>query len=208
MSNHHGFARSGIFARRDHPEALPARSAPSDTQCGRTCRRASSASTSAACPAPFGRDDRPVEGIVGYRDALYALAYSGSGDADTARQAVVDAFTDACSDPATTPGCPARLWRALADRVHLMGPSGEVESAADPAPFRQGALSPYEREAIALLLAGWRESEAAQLLGVSRSHFDQYVQGGLQAVQPFMVTGPPIENASGAIGDDDLTLPR
>ena len=166
------------------PDDSLARSAP----IARACRWRPDAVEPIRCPAPRGRCSRPAEGILDHLDALYALAYLNSGDPEGAQQAVISAFINVRQDPKLTHTCPPRLWRALAGHVHRTDEGRQALSAAEPGPFRAGALSPHEQEAIALLLGGRREREAARLLGISVNMFRRYVRAGLEAVHATMAT--------------------
>lgn len=121
-------------------------------------------------------------GVLGHLDALYALAYLGSGDPDAAEEAVIGAFDGVCTGSFAATRCRLRLWRLLADHVHLMRRTAGAVAAAPPAPFREGTLTDIEREAIALLLVGRREREAARLLGVSLHSFRRHARVGLETV--------------------------
>jgi len=134
-------------------------------------------------PTPTHRGGRSTHAIVSHLDALYALAYLSSGDPDRAQQEVIDAFTDLCRDPPAPIICPSRLWRSLADHVHLASRAREDSSFGGPGPFRDSALPAAQREALALRLGGRRDQEAAQLLGVSLARFLRHIRAGLVAIQ-------------------------
>ena len=151
---------------------------PSGTPIDRACRRGPDALAPSRCPGPTGRDGPPAEGILSHLDAPYALAYLSSGDPDRAQHVVISAFTDVCQDPTDTPTRRSRLWRALADHVHRANEGRHPLSVAGPAPFREGALSTHEREAIALLVGGRREQETARLLSVSVNKLCRYLRPG------------------------------
>ncbi len=179
-----------LDAPRLHPPSLLLNSTPRvpdasrapSTTIARACRWRPDAVAPIRPPAPRGRCSRPTEGILDHLDALYALAYLNSGDPEGAQQAVISAFIDVCQDPNLTHTCRPRLWRALAGHVHRANEGRQALSAAEPGPFRAGALSPHQQEAIALLLGGRHEREAARLLGISVNMFRRYVRAGLEAV--------------------------
>lgn len=173
---------------RNWTSGAPDPSLAPSTPIARACRWRADAVAPIRCRAPRGRCSRPAEGIFGHLDALYALAYLKSGDPEGAQQAVISAFIDVCRDPKFTHTCRPRLWRALAAHVHRTGQRRQALPAAEPGPFRAGALSPHEQEAIALVLGGRREREAARLLGISVIMFRRYVRAGLEAVHATMAT--------------------
>ena len=152
-------------------------------------------------PAPAGR-------ILGHLDALYALAYFSSGDPESAQQAVIDAFTGVCTDPSAKSACRSRLWRTLADHVHLASDGRGASPAVGPAPFRDGALSQCQREAIALRLGGRRAGEAARLLGVSQGKLRREFRVGLEALYAGMVTDPARGYAPVVVRDNQRSPKR
>lgn len=123
-------------------------------------------------------------------DALYALAFLSSGDPRAAQQAVIDAFSDLCGHPATTPTCQRRRWRFLADQMHLASESSRGPSGPGPAPFRDAELSPLQREAVALRLGGASHRQGARLVGVPVSTFGHQLRIGLQALAGVMSPDP------------------
>jgi hypothetical protein len=153
-------------------------------------------------PAPAGRHDPPAAGILGHLDALYALAYLSSGNANGAQQAVIDAFTGVCGDPTGRSACRSGLWRTLADHVHLASDGRGASPAVGPAPFRDGALSPCQREAIALRLGGRRDRDAARLLGISLGELRREIRIGLQALYPDILTDTDGGYPSVVVRDD------
>jgi len=161
---------------------------PSGTPIDRAFRRGPDAFAPSRCPGPTGRDGRPAEGILGHLDAFYALAALSLGDPDRAQHVVTRR---------------SRLWRALADHVHRANEGRHPLSVAGPAPFREGALSTHEREAIALFLGGWREQEAARLLSVSVNKLGRNLRAGLEALQAAMVTDRRSGCALAAVRDDE-----
>lgn len=159
-------------------------------------------------PAPADRHAPPANGILGHLDALYALAYLSSGNANGAQQAVIDTFTGACRDPTAKPTCRSRLWRTLADHVHLACDEPGASPAAGPAPFRAAALSPWQREAIALRLGGRRDRDAARLLGISLGRLRRELRFGLEALSAGLLADtdrgyPPV-----GVRDDHQRFPR
>jgi len=136
------------------------------------------------CPRPEAFAARRIaNNRFPHLDALYALAYLSSGDPDGAQQKVIDAFTDLCRDPASRTTCRARLWRNLADHVHLANQELRDSPSNRPAPFRDNSLPAEQREALALRLGGRRDRESAQLLGVSLARFLRHVRAGLVSIQ-------------------------
>jgi len=126
-----------------------------------------------------------------------------SGDANGAQQAVIDAYRDRTAKPA----CRSSVWRTLAAHVHLASDGRGVSPAVGSAPFRDGALSPCQREAIALRLGGWRDREAARLLGISLGKLRRELRFGLEALYPRILTDtdrgyPPV------VVRDDQRFPR
>ena len=92
-------------------------------------------------------------------DALYALAYLGSGDPDKAQRVVIDAFTTTCGDPRAT--CSHQRWRLLADHVHQADETSGARPVVGLAAVRGAGLSRLQLEAIALRLATTRDRPAA-----------------------------------------------
>jgi hypothetical protein len=137
-----------------------------------------------------GEGGRPPDGILGHLDAVYALAYLSSGDGDDAEQVVVDAFVALFSESTGKFVCGSCAWRALADHVRLADEQRCLSSAAVRAPFKEGALSQNQSEAIALVLGGRGSPEAAVLLGVSLIVFERDLRSGLEVLHPVMRTIP------------------
>lgn len=180
---------------------VDASSFPSGIPIDRCCRRRPDAPAGSRLPAPQGHGARPGEGILGHLDALYALAYLSSADAEGAQAAVITAFIDVCGELKDTPKCRSRQWRRLADKVSRASEGLHPSSAGGP--FCEAALSSLEREAIALVLGGTREREAARLLSVSVNKLHRYLHAGLKAVQITMVTDRHNRYPFAAIGEDD-----
>lgn len=115
-------------------------------------------------------------------DALYALAFLGSGDPYAAQQAVIDALSRLCGHLGTTRTCPRRRWRFLADQVHLANESSRDLSGPGPAPFRDAGLSILQQEVVALRIGAAGHRRGARLVGVPVSTFGRQLRTGLQAL--------------------------
>jgi hypothetical protein len=115
-------------------------------------------------------------------DALYALALLGSGDPDASQQTVIDAVSRLCGNSGTTPTCPRRGWRFLADHIHLVNESSRGLNGSGPAPFRDAGLSLQQQEVVALRLGGASPRRGARLVGVPISTFGRQLRTGLQAL--------------------------
>ena len=126
-------------------------------------------------------------------DALYALAYLGSGDPDNAQRVVIDAFTSLCGNSRAT--CSHQRWRLLADQVHQANETSGGRPVSVLAPLRDAGLSRPQQQAIALRLANTPDCQAARLLGLSPNRFRRQLRTGLKAVATAMrsglSTGPP-----------------
>jgi hypothetical protein len=132
---------------------------------------------------PSRRSGRPSVAILGHLDALYALAYLSSGDADGAQDVVIEAFRRVGTEPlATSPGR-SRIWRTLADHVHMANQQRAVSPGSVGGPFREGRLSSDQQEAIALLLVDGRETKVACLLGISPGEVRSHFGAGLTTLQ-------------------------
>lgn len=150
---------------------------------------------------PRGHRGSSRGGVFGHLDALYALAFLSSGNAAGAQQSVIDSFRALCADRVASVACPSVLWRRLADHVHLTSEAEEPQPDGSWAPFRAAALPWHQREAIALLLGGRGQRDAARLLGVSIHGFRSYVHFGLKAVHASILAGPDSVDVLGT-GDD------
>jgi hypothetical protein len=113
-------------------------------------------------------------------DALYALAYLGSGDPDSAQGVVIDAFTSLCGDPRAT--CSHQRWRLLADHVHQANETSGARPVPGLAPLRDAGLSRPQQQAIALCLATTPDRQAARLLGLSLNRYRRHLRTGLKAM--------------------------
>jgi hypothetical protein len=133
-----------------------------------------------------GEGGGPPDGVLGHLDAIYALALLSSGDGDDAERVVVDAFRALiCSSAGKTVG-DSSAWRMLGDYVRLAGEEAGLSPATLRAPFRQGALSQNQSEAIALVLGGRGAPEAAGMLGVSLLCFERELRSGLEMLHAVM----------------------
>lgn len=137
-----------------------------------------------------GRRHRLADGIGGHFDAVFALALLSLRDPDHAQQVVIDAFTAASGEHMDDLACQSRLWRSLADSVHLAGEAPGGRSRGRPASFRDGGLPCHEREAIAVVLGGRSDRQAALLLDVSLGTFRRHLRTGLRAVHTVMLIDP------------------
>ena len=115
-------------------------------------------------------------------DALYALAFLGSGDPHAAEQTVIDAVSGLCGHPGIRPTCPRRRWRFLADHVHRANESSRGLAAPGPAPFRDAGLSLLQQEVVALRLGAASHRRGARLVGVPVSTFGRQLRSGLRAL--------------------------
>ena len=122
-------------------------------------------------------------------DALYALAFLGSGDPHAAQQAVIDAVSRLCGQSGTPPTCPRRRWRFLADQVHLANESSRG-LGGPPAPFRDAGLSILQQEVVAACLGAASHRRGARLVGVPVSTFGRQLRTGLQALAGVLPPGP------------------
>ncbi len=157
---------------------------------------------SASAPDGKGLVGQPSDAMIGHLDALYALAYLSSGDADGAEDVVIEAFKRICREPrAKSPGEP-RIWRTLADHVHLANRHRAASPGSDPAPFHAAGLSLDQQEAIALLLVDWRDTEVACLLGISPGEVRSHFRAGLMTLQAMWFPMSPIETEWAGPGID------
>jgi hypothetical protein len=134
--------------------------------------------------------ERPPDGTLGHLDSVYALAYLSSGDGDDAEQFVIDAFLALCGESTGKFVCDSCAWRVLADHVRLASCERGISPSDGRAPFRDGALSQDQGEAIALVLGGRESLEAADLLGVSLLQFERHLSSGLEMLHEVMGTIP------------------
>lgn len=126
-----------------------------------------------------GRVARTSGPILGHLDALYALAYLSSGDADAAQDVVIEAFKGLRTQPHADSPYRSRVWRTLADHVHLANQQRTPLRGSDQGPFGEARLSSDQREAIALLLVGGRVVTVAGLLAISPGEVRSLSHSGL-----------------------------
>lgn len=115
-------------------------------------------------------------------DALYALAFLGSGDPDAAQQTVIDAVGRLCGHSGTNSTCLRRWWRFLAEQVHLTNESSRDFSGPGRAQFRDAELSLLQQEVVALRLGAASHRRGARLIGVPVSTFGRQLRTALQAL--------------------------
>lgn len=145
--------------------------------------------------APRARIYRPVQDdpAIGHLDALYALSYLTSGDADNAQDVVIEAFRRLAQGPPGLARSRSRSWRHLADYVGPVSDRRELLPGGPvPGPFKQARLPSDQREAIALLLVGTREIEAAWLVGIPMKLFRSHVHGGLTVLHAAWLPGTAV----------------
>ena len=137
-------------------------------------------------------------------DALYALAYLGSGDPDNAQRVVIDAFTGLCADPRLTSA--HQRWRLLANHVHEANEASDVCPVPGLVPLRDAGLSRLQQQAVALRLATTPDHQAARLLGLSPNKYLWHLRTGLMAVaratRSCLTPAPPLP----ADGDDGVPV--
>jgi len=117
-------------------------------------------------------------------DALYAVAFLGSGDLHAAQQAVIDATSGLCGPSGNTPTCPRRRWRFLADHVHLANESSRGLSGPGPTLFSDAGLSILQHEAVAVRVDTMSQRRGARLVGVPVSTFGRQALAGVLAPDP------------------------
>ena len=113
-------------------------------------------------------------------DALYALAYLGSGDPDNAQRVVIEAFTGLCAGPRLTSS--HQRWKLLANHVHRANEASDVRPVPGLVPLRDAGLSRLQQQAVALRLATTPDHQAARLIGLSPNKYRRHVRAGLMAV--------------------------
>jgi hypothetical protein len=138
----------------------------------------------------IGREGHLAEGLLGNLDAVYALACLSLGDDHDAEQLVVDAFIALFENATDRCACGPCAWRVLADHVHVRSEDRSGSPDAGTTPFRGGALSKNQREAVAFALVGREPRESARLLGVSLVELRQLLRSALKALRPVMLAIP------------------
>ena len=157
---------------------------------------------------PSRRAGRPSAAILGHLDALYALAYLSSGDADGAQDVVIEAFKRIGTERLTMSPGRSRIWRTLADHVHWATQQRAVSLGSDRGPFREGRLSSDQQEAIALLLVDGRDTKVACLLGISPGEVRSQFGAGLTTLQAMWFPMSPAVARSAPASDSGARLKR
>ncbi len=137
-------------------------------------------------------------------DALYALAYLGSGDPDNAQRVVIDAFTGLCADPRLTSS--HQRWKLLANHVHQANEALDVRPVPGLVPLRDAGLSRLEQQAVALRLATTPDHQAARLLGLSPNKYRRHLRTGLMAVAGASRSGLSSASPPPAYGHDGVPV--
>ncbi|MHB1928487.1 MAG: hypothetical protein ACYCUG_03505 [Acidimicrobiales bacterium] len=144
-----------------------------------------------ASRAPDAGPDLPTPNVERCREhigALYVLAYLRLGDRPAAEDAVVDAVVSV-GGRAEVLG-PAQAWSAAAGHIDARpAPAFAADEAGSV--VRRAALRPHQRRALALLVAGRKPREAAELLGVSVADVYRMAHEGMQALHTAGLPDPP-----------------
>jgi DNA-directed RNA polymerase specialized sigma24 family protein len=125
----------------------------------------------------------PVHRCREHIDALYLLAYLYTGQHDIAEDVVVDVVARSATHRAMLVGGTPWVWHILAEQIHSWGGQRLLRlEAGDELPMARAGLSPPQREALALVVAGRRAGEAAVLLGITTMQIHRDLLAALQGL--------------------------
>jgi DNA-directed RNA polymerase specialized sigma24 family protein len=136
-----------------------------------------SLSPHASSPAVTELIDKCVEHV----DALFLLALLHTGECRQAEQDVIDAIADAGMEHPATRAEPGPLWRLLASHFSVPDDRTVMRGSAAAA-IRAAALTPGQRQAMALVAAGRTAQGAAQLLATPVAQVEADVADGTRAL--------------------------